>query len=169
MSASGNDALRDEIVKHCLGRLGLSDILSISPIFNLASPEYLLDKRIAFADEDRQYSNKVFAAEETIDSSRVQILLADTGDIETVEWTSVFRLNDARPIAFKWSKDKETSEIYTVASFEQNETWYAAGILFLAKILNGFENLNARSVVLRWKKSADYIDIYQSLIDFLKS
>ena len=134
-----------------------------------ASSEFLLDKRIAFADEDKQYSNRVWAAEETIDASKVKMLLGDTGDQDMIEWTLLVSLNDEKPFAFKWSKDKATGDEEMSACFEQGEAWYPAGIPFLAKILNGFENLHMRSFVLRWKKVADYVSLYQALIRFLKS
>ena len=166
MSASGNDNLRDEIVKHCLGRLGLPGTSATGSTFDLASERFLIEKRIAFAEEDRQYQNKVFGAEDTIDKSRVQLLLGDTGDEICSEWTLIFRLADARPFAFQWSRDEEE---WTNACFEQNGVWHPAGIPMLAKILNGFENLHMRSFVLRWQKIADWTEIYGALITFLKS
>lgn len=149
-----NNNLKNEIIKHIFSKLDNT--------INITNDAYLIDKRIVFASEDKDYQRKAWGVSGEVEKNNIMMLVADITD-QYEELVLLFQMNKFPVYALRVSKDSgDFGSFY----FLGGERWIGAGVEMQAKFLYGFENLI--NCFITWKSLKDYKDIYEQLISFLK-
>jgi len=161
-----NYTLQKEILKHIFKRFGIlltENETQLGFIDNLLDDKYLTDKKIGFETEDKKkYSNNIWAATATVNTTKLKILIADISE-DIPEYTIMFQMDNLPAYALRLSLDEEDSgSTYTNI---KNGSWVEASMTVQAKFLYGIEGLS--EILLEWNKLDDFKDMYQLLIHFL--
>lgn len=170
-----NDVLKKEIIKHIFYKFAIF----ASPNMTLKSSDFLTDKKISFEIDGKQYQNSVWAGESEINSAKLQYVLADLTEESAKEYCLLLKLDGGPSHIIRWSLDEEDDgSFYIRIQNIDNETggpivdngsesfWIRASTLNQAGLLVAVESLFG--LMVSWKKSDNYIYLYNEIIDFLK-
>lgn len=151
-----NNLLKKTIIHHIFNRFDLFTSKSISE--NL-----LLDQKLMFETDEKQYVNDIWSGETTIDNSRVQFIVAELTE-EIPEYALLLQLDSFPPYALRISLDNDDSGSI---SFKADGVWIEASSLIQARILVAVESL-IEEIHTTWIKNNNVLTIHKELINFLK-
>lgn len=161
-----NLKLKHEIISHIFNTVGLfsdPDKMAISMIEPLNTNKFLLNKKIAFSEENgKRIENSLWAGTAKVENSVIKIIIADiTEDIP--EFTLIVQMDNFFPCAIRLSKEPE--DLGSMYINIADNKWIDCSTTLQAKMLVGFESLT--EIFLQWEKLDNYTDMYKSMIGFL--
>jgi hypothetical protein len=161
-----NNTLKKEIITHILKTIGViadQQTFQLSMMEKLNSNKFLLDKKLAFENEDGKSTNgNLYAATAKVENSNVNIMIADITD-EIKEVALIISMDTMSACAIRISADED--DFGSMFMNIEGEHWIAAPTIQQAKTLICFESLP--QLFLQWEKLEDYGSIYKSMVGFL--
>lgn len=158
-----NYTLQKEIIKHIFDIMNIfpsKDMFRMPILENLLDKKYLLDKKLAFEDNNQ---TNIWGAHSKIDSLDFKIMIADLTEDNIPEFCILTQTNNMPPCGVRLALD-EADNGTMMFSVDQNK-WLPASILQAAKTLVGFVRLS--EIYIQWNKLEDYAELHKYLLGFL--
>lgn len=158
-----NNNLQKEIVNHIFKSFAIFEKNQITMFSKLNDEQFLINKKIAFESEDGSVvEHKIYSYYTKLSGAEIKLIAADISE-EYDEFVIILKMDQNPACALRMSLDKDD-----LCSFYMNldgSRWINPGTSLHARILMVFEALS--EIPANWEKTADYNEMYKSLVCFL--
>lgn len=153
-----NIHLRNEIVKHIIHNLGITD----SSMKSLRSNQFLLDKKISFEIDNENVNKDIFGCEMVFEQKKIVMLLTNCS-VDKLEFSVILDIQDSPRYGLYFSFEDQES----ILAVSLNGTeWMQCNTFLQSTFLAGMEQI--KDFGFPWKKCANFENEYEVLKSFIE-